>query len=155
MKQRTRNLKNSQTAVTVRGLYVIVPVIFEQSERSNWRTTRYEPADKCLARSNGGRNIRSNRKISVLNRNAENAAAVWDEFISVQTTSARSELSDWIHSKYELVDKISAQSNGEKSVGGGRKLLSETFSLFNLFSLFSLTVCICWRLSLGLKNPKR
>ena len=35
MKQRTRNLKNSQTAVTVRGLYVTVPVTFEQSERSN------------------------------------------------------------------------------------------------------------------------
>jgi len=37
-------------------------------------------------------------------------------------------------------DKISARSNGEQSVGGGRKLLSETFSLFNLFSLFSLTL---------------
>jgi len=35
MKQRTRNLTNSQTAVTVRGLYVTVPVTFEQSERSN------------------------------------------------------------------------------------------------------------------------
>jgi len=31
-------------------------------------------------------------------------------------------------------DKILARSNGEQSVGGGRKLLSEIFSLFNIFS---------------------
>ena len=80
MKQRTRNLKNSQTAVTVRGLYVTVPVTLEQSERSNWRTTKYEPADKISARSNGGRNSSSNQKILVLKRNAENATIVWDEF---------------------------------------------------------------------------
>jgi len=35
MKQRTRNLKNSQTAATVRGLYVTATVTFEQSERYN------------------------------------------------------------------------------------------------------------------------
>jgi len=35
MKQRTRNLKNSQTIATVCGLYVTVPVTFEQSEQSN------------------------------------------------------------------------------------------------------------------------
>jgi len=35
MKQRTRNLKLHKTAATVRGLYVIVPVTFEQLERSN------------------------------------------------------------------------------------------------------------------------
>ena len=70
-KQRTRNLKNSQTAVTVHGVYVTVSVAFEQSERSNWRTTRYEPSDKISARSNGGRNRSSNLKIPVLKRNAE------------------------------------------------------------------------------------
>ena len=41
IQQRTRNLKNSQTAVTVHGVYVTVPLSFEQSERSNGRTTRY------------------------------------------------------------------------------------------------------------------
>ena len=37
-------------------------------------------------------------------------------------------------------------------ISGCRKLLSETFSLFNLVSLFSLTLCICWRLSLCSKK---
>ena len=73
----------------------------------------------------------------------KNAAAVWDEFLSAQTPSARSEQSDWSYTKYEPADKISAQSNGEQRVNGGRKLLSETFSLFNLFSLFfSLFPCL-------------
>ena len=99
-------------------------------------------------------NSSSNPKIPVLKRNAENVVLVWDEFLSAQTTSAGFEWSDWSHTKYEPIDKISARSNSEQSIGGGWKLLSETFSLFNLFSLFSLTVCFCWRLSYVWKTLK-
>ena len=83
----------------------------------------------------------------------ENVAAVLDEFLSTQKTYSRSELLDWSHTKDEPADKISARSNGEQSVGGGRKLLGETFSLFSFLSLFSLSLLFCWRLSLCSKKP--
>ena len=124
---------------TVRGLYVTVTVNFEQSERSNWSITKYEPADKFLARSNGERNSNSNPKSFILNRNAENDVAVWDKFLSAQTTSERSERSDWSHTKYEPADTISARSNSEQSIGGGRKLLSETFFLYSFLCFLSLS----------------
>ena len=141
MKQRTRNLKNSQTAVTVRDIYVTVTVTFVQSERSNWRTTRYEPAEKISARSNGGRNSSSNSKIPVLKRNAENVAAVWDEFLSSQTTSARSERSDWSHTKYESAEKISSRSNGEK-VSVAAESFWTKLSLSLIFSLSFLSLSV-------------
>ena len=87
MKQGTKTWKIHKTEATICGLYITIPVMFEQSERSNWSTTKYEPADKFSVRSNGGRNNNRNPKSFVLNRNAENAAAVWDAFLSAQTTS--------------------------------------------------------------------
>ena len=76
MKQKTKTWKIHKTEPIIRDLYITILVTFEQSERSNWSTTKYEPSDKIVARSNGGRNRNRNPKSFVLNRNAKNAAAV-------------------------------------------------------------------------------
>ena len=96
----------------------------------------YEPTDKIQPNPTVDEAATTIEKFSIL----KNTAAVWDKFLTAQTTSQRSKQSYWRTTSYDPTEKISVWSNGGWSVSGDQKLLDRASSLhFFLFFFFFLS----------------
>ena len=121
--------------------------LLKQSERSNWITTRKEPADKISVRSNGGRNRSSNLKIPVLKRNAEKCCCRvrWislcsNTFCKIRTVRLKLHT---VWTCWQSFSQIQRWTNRRR----WSEVSDETFSfsLLHYHSLFhSLWMAYCW-----------